>query len=169
MARRYPYATSPGALMRPADGVSFFEEWDLARDTANRDVLCAEMSRVAYASEEVVRSSLARVGFGLTAWLGGDSLAGRIDTRGAEGFVATRADHSATIVAFRGTEADRPEDLIADSQTLQTEWRPGLTTGRRHGSTPIRAGRLVPLLTEHVADHASDFVYRGSRASHRRA
>ena len=29
----------------------------------------------------------------------------------------------------------------------------------------IRAGRLVPLLTEHVADHSSAFVYYGSRAS----
>jgi DNA-binding transcriptional LysR family regulator len=29
----------------------------------------------------------------------------------------------------------------------------------------IRSGRLVPLLTEHVADHASAFVYYGSRTS----
>jgi DNA-binding transcriptional LysR family regulator len=29
----------------------------------------------------------------------------------------------------------------------------------------IRAGRLVPLLTEHVADHASLFIYYGSRAA----
>ena len=29
----------------------------------------------------------------------------------------------------------------------------------------IRSGRLIPLLTEHVADHASYFIYYGSRAA----
>ena len=29
----------------------------------------------------------------------------------------------------------------------------------------IRSGRLIPLLTRHVADHASYFIYYGSRAS----
>ena len=29
----------------------------------------------------------------------------------------------------------------------------------------VRAGRLVPLLTEHVVEHASTFVYYGSRAA----
>lgn len=29
----------------------------------------------------------------------------------------------------------------------------------------IRAGRLIPLLTQHIADHASYFIYYGSRAS----
>ena len=40
----------------------------------------------------------------------------------------------------------------------------GLLTGVA-AAAHIRAGRLVPLLTEHVADRSSVFVYYGSRAA----
>lgn len=40
----------------------------------------------------------------------------------------------------------------------------GMLTGVAAASH-IRAGRLVPLLTQHVVDHSSVFVYYGSRAA----
>ncbi len=125
MARRYPYATSADALFRPAQGTDFFEEWDRDRDTMELNLLCAELSRLSYASPDIARPSLARIGFTLGAWIGGESLGQRVSTRGADGFVATSEEHQVTIVAFRGTEPDRLEDLISDVNTLQSPWGDG--------------------------------------------
>ncbi|MCC2676901.1 MAG: LysR family transcriptional regulator, partial [Ramlibacter sp.] len=59
--------------------------------------------------------------------------------------------------------------LCVNDETLETE---AVLAGQVLGSLTgeaaaphIRAGRLVPLLTEHVEDQASAFVYYGSRAS----
>ena len=66
MAQRYPYNTSNAALLTPADltkNPPFFENWNLDTDTANHDLLCAEMSRLAYAEPEVVTTALSTIGF----------------------------------------------------------------------------------------------------------
>ena len=39
--RKYPYNTSVAALLYPAKGTVFFEDWDPAVDNLNHDVLCA--------------------------------------------------------------------------------------------------------------------------------
>ncbi len=120
MARSYPYDTTVGALLHPAQGAVFFDAWDPARDSANHDLLCAEMSRLAYAPERIVRQSLATIGFEFGPWLGGSAGA-----RGTDGFVATSGEGGLTIVAFRGTEPGKLDDLIADLDALPAEWGDG--------------------------------------------
>ena len=112
MARTYPYDISRQALYRPAAGAVFFEAWVRERDTRNTDLLCAEMSRLAYAGRATVASSLDSIGFTLRLWFGGEAPEERLRTKGTDGFVATSAD--LTVLAFRGTEANKPEDLLAD-------------------------------------------------------
>lgn len=144
MAHRYAYDTSANALLRPAQGAVFFEDWDRARDGRDHDLLCAEMARLAYAPEDVVREALPRAGFSLGAWLGGAG------TRGTEGFVATSADPPLTIVAFRGTEPDKVEDLIADATTLQADWPDGARQGARVHAGFLRAFTSVRGQLEHA-------------------
>jgi DNA-binding transcriptional LysR family regulator len=59
--------------------------------------------------------------------------------------------------------------LCVNDEALETEavlagHAIGMLTGVAAASH-IRAGRLVPLLTQHIADHSSVFVYYGSRAA----
>lgn len=154
MARRYPYDTSVGALLHPAQGAVFFEAWDPARDSANQDLLCAELSRLAYAPEHVARQSLATIGFQLETWLGGWA-----EARGTNGFVATSADGGLTIVAFRGTEMGKLDDLISDVNVLPAEWGDGAArvhAGFLRALSPVReavraalAGRGQVVFTGH--------------------
>lgn len=154
MARRYPYDTSVGALLHPAQGAVFFEAWDPARDSANRDLLCAEVSRLAYAPEPIVRQSLATIDFRLETWLGG-----RAEARGTDGFVATSAGGALAIVAFRGTETGKLDDLISDVNVLPAEWGDGAArvhAGFLRAFSPVReavraavAGRGEVIFTGH--------------------
>ncbi len=118
--RRYSYATSADALLRPALGAVFFEDWS-PEDVQRPEMLCAEMSRLAYARQEVVAGSLPKAGFELVAFIGGDDLAARASTLGTQAFVAraVRGD-PATILAFRGTESSAPEDVLTDALFFQT-------------------------------------------------
>jgi hypothetical protein len=50
----------------------------------------------------------------LTVWPGGEGLGQRWRTLGTDGFVATADDGRFAVVAFRGTESDKPEDLLSD-------------------------------------------------------
>jgi hypothetical protein len=87
MARIYPYDDSADALFSPAKGLGpqdYFQEWD-GDDIAEPHLLCAEMSRLAYAKEEVVKEALPRVGFALKGWLGGARLKERFAAWGADG------------------------------------------------------------------------------------
>src|SRR5262249_36271 len=129
MARRYPYGMTRQELYRPADGPPFFQDWDPAHDTANRELLAAEFARLAYAEIAQVRSSLATIGFALECWIGGETLEERRETRGTDGFIATSASGDLTVLAFRGTEANKPEDMVADAFADPVEWESG---GRVH-------------------------------------
>jgi hypothetical protein len=128
MARVYPYADSADALFRPAKGLTaadFFQDW-CDEDRLEPHLLCAEMSRLAYMARPGVTQALLRAGFTLKTWLGGERLTERFFSWGADGFVATAAD-GRTMIAFRGTESDKPEDLFADLMVKQVTWRhPGL-------------------------------------------
>lgn len=76
MAYVYPYDDSPDALFRPAKGLgpgAFFQDWNAA-DVAEPHLLCAEMSRLAYANQPVVAAALPIAEFTLVSWLGGPRL-----------------------------------------------------------------------------------------------
>jgi len=122
MADRIPYDTSSDALLRPALNAVFFRGWDREADTRNHDLLCAEMSRLAYAPQAVVERSLAGIGFAVPEFIGGDDLEERLDARGTQGFVARHPGLNLTVLAFRGTESGKFEDLIADAEILEEAW-----------------------------------------------
>jgi hypothetical protein len=140
MPRKYRYNVSAAALLEPARDAVFFEDWDATLDLRNHDLLAAELSRLAYAGEAVVEEALNRMGFTLVGSLGGETLAARAGTRGTQGFVAAHEGLGLAAVAFRGTEADRFEDLASDLSTLQTDFPGG---GRVH------AGFHAAYLTVH--------------------
>lgn len=149
MARIYPYDDSADALFSPAKGLAandYFQDWD-RDDIAEPHLLCAEMSRLAYATQEVVKEALPRVGFTLKGWLGGERLNQRFAAWGADGFVATGGD-GRTVVAFRGTESNKPEDLIVDLLTRTIAWPGG---GQVHegfaGALSHVHGQLVTALS----------------------
>ncbi len=148
MARKYPYDTSAAALLTPAKHARFFEQWDPVVDTRNHPLLCAEMSRLAYASDAVVTAALAQIGFAPVGFFGGETLATRLATLGTEGFVARNPTEDLTVLAFRGTEPGKVEDVFSDIDTTQVDFPGG---GRAHAGfvkayQTVRA-RIAALLT----------------------
>jgi Lipase (class 3) len=144
MACFYPYDDSANALFRPAKGLGaadFFKDWQ-PDDALEDRLLCAEMSRLAYADETVVKAALPRAGFALKGWIGGgNALKGRFAAWGSDGFVAS-ANDGRIVVAFRGTESDRPEDLLVDLLTRATPWPQGglVHEGFAEALTHVRPG-----------------------------
>jgi len=125
MIQPIPYNTTKAALLRPAKNAVFFDGWE-EKDFGNYDLLCAEMSRLAYAPFNVVKDTLASRNFSLVTFIGGDDAAARVRTDGTQAFVASSKARGVTVLAFRGTQADSPEDLIADLLTLQdADYLPG--------------------------------------------
>jgi hypothetical protein len=149
VARFYPYADSADALFRPAKGLtaaSYFQDWS-AGDAAEPHLLSAEMSRLAYAPPDVVESALRRIDFSLVRpWLGGERLADRVASWGSNGFVAKSAA-GCVVVAFRGTESNKPEDLLVDLLTGQTDSSAG---GRVHRGFAYAFGRIRAALASTV-------------------
>src|SRR5262245_22733673 len=141
MAHSYQYQSSAQALYWPARGPSFFEGWALPHDVSNHDLLCAEMCRLAYADRATVSSTLPAINFSLRHWIGGETAEEREATGGTDGFVATSED--LTVLAFRGTESNRPEDLFADALTTSVPWAAG---GRVHAGF----GRVYALVRNDV-------------------
>jgi hypothetical protein len=87
------------------------------------------MARVAYVKEKpLLAAFLSRAGYGLMEML---------DAPGAQGFVAESA--TTAVLAFRGTETDDPEDLVADAKLGLTAWSAG---GQVHSGF---AAALVPV------------------------
>lgn len=122
MASRIPYDTTSDALLHPAKSAVFFQGWNPDVDNRNHDLLCAEMSRLAYAPPEVVRPALQGIGFTSVDFFGGEGAGARKDLIGTQGFMARNPSGNLTVVAFRGTESDKFEDLLSDGRTLQKEW-----------------------------------------------
>jgi len=123
MAHPYPYANSAQALYWPALGPRFFDGWNSSEARRDRDLLCAEMSRLAYAQREAVAAALSTIKFSLHGWIGGETAEQRAATRGTDGFIATSDDEDLTVLAFRGTESNKPEDLLADAMATSIPWR----------------------------------------------
>jgi len=124
MARKYPYAKSAQALYRPAQGSQFFDSWNFS-DIQNDDLLCAEMCRLAYADRQTVSSVLSAIKFTLAHWVGGETREQRGATRGTDGFVATSDEGGRTVLAFRGTESNKPEDILTDALATSVPWKSG--------------------------------------------
>src|SRR5262245_43207120 len=106
MAHPYPYDTSAQALYWPARGPAFFDEWQVPGDTGEEDLLCAEMSRLAYADRATAEAALSRVDFDVVHWMGGEAADQRGATRGTDGFIARGRTSGVTVLAFRGTESN---------------------------------------------------------------
>src|SRR5262245_44632638 len=115
MAKKYPYNRSVAALLHPAEGATFFEDWRREEIVPDKyDMLCAEMARLAYAASRDVPEALDKIRFKVDGFFGGETPAGRFKTKGTQGFVASDAEKKITVLAFRGTESGAVEDLVAD-------------------------------------------------------
>lgn len=124
MAPKIAYDSSSDSLLHPAKNTVFFQGWDA--DDFTRDdhgLLCAEMSRLAYASPDVIRQALSCIGFTPMGLFGGESLEERLKLAGTQGFVAHHPGLGLTVLAFRGTESSKIEDLLLDGKLLQQERR----------------------------------------------
>jgi len=120
MAPKIAYDASSKSLLTPAKDAVFFQGWtpeDFSRD--DHGLLCAEMSRLAYAPPAVIRDVLHRIEFTVHGRIGGEDLEERTESLGTDGFVAHSPQRDLTVLAFRGTESGKPEDLILDGATLQ--------------------------------------------------
>lgn len=149
MTRPYAYDDTATALFRPAAGLEpddFFAQWT-DEDAACDALLAAELSRLVYASPAVVEAALPRVGLALVRWIGGVGRFGRRQEDAAEGFVAIDGNGRACVV-FRGTEASKLEDVIADLMTAQVPWQGG---GRVHRGFAYAYGRVRDELAQTLA------------------
>jgi triacylglycerol lipase len=158
MAKPYSYNTSTDALLRPARNAIFFDEWT-PTDFDNHDQLCAEMSRLAYASQDVATKFLSAAKFTSIDFIGGDDLASRAQTAGTQAFVARSATQGVTVLAFRGTESDSPEDLITDLLTLPVPSRWG--NCRVHGGFADRYGRVADKVKRALAKVEGSLLITG--------
>lgn len=121
-----PYDVSADALFSPAKALSpkdFFQDWQ-ASDLADTHLLCAELSRLVYAGRDVIEKALPRAGLTFQSLIGGEETLTRIESRGTDGFVATREDGWVFLV-FRGTESNKIEDMIADIKAAAMPWHVG--------------------------------------------
>lgn len=117
----HPELSHPYGLHKQGDG------WPL-------EAVCAEFARLAYfhfeeeAGKRLLNQALSQAGFGAAVpfdsnvplfgnWL--RQKRQKLRNRDSQAFAATSLDGALTILAFRGTQADRPKDLITDL----TAWR----------------------------------------------
>jgi pimeloyl-ACP methyl ester carboxylesterase len=112
-----PYDASRKALYFPCRGAMFFPNGLPASEA----LLCAEMSRLAYCKAEAsqdeearVRGILRAIGFAECAFF---------NNEGTQGFLARSA--TLGVLAFRGTEATDPRDLITDIRFKLEPWDSG--------------------------------------------
>lgn len=124
------YDATRESLYHPGKADNFFQL--STTKTANEDNLCAEMSRLAYVTEqERLISYLDRAGFDLHWSMG-------YEANGTQLFIAKTKPNSQDppliVVAFRGTEPDDLADLAADANLLKTPWLDvsGMTLGEVH-------------------------------------
>lgn len=114
----YRYDPSRRALLSPARGAAFFS----GGRPAAEPVLCAEMSRLAYAPFErdpgartMVEATLRRVGFSACTFF---------STAGTQAFLAHDPTTPLTVLAFRGTEV-HSHDWATDLHARLVPWSAG--------------------------------------------
>ncbi len=127
MAIRIGYVNSSEALLRPSKhaqnptaGAPFFKDWrpDVDNVAHKHGLLCAEMSRLAYADEPTTARSLDGAGFKRVRFIGGDDDP-EAQKLGTQGFITESDDGRLTVLAFRGTESVSLADLVADAGVAQ--------------------------------------------------
>ena len=132
-----PYDPTRSALHHPGRRPSLLGDFT-ADELADSLLLCAELSRTAYMDNSAeLRSTLRHVGFHDAQWW---------EERGAQALALRAADFS--LVAFRGTEPDSANDLLADVQALLIDWPTG---GRVHAGFAREFAKLWPSLERFVA------------------
>lgn len=128
-----PSTTRTDELLHPAADGPFFT-WDPAALPGDGvDVVCAELSRLAYADLPRIAAELRRIGFDLLATLRSQRLF-RAQAE-ADGFVCRDPRTGTLFAVFRGTETGNLDDLLANLLVDPVEWRPGMTVHRGYGST----------------------------------
>lgn len=158
MADPYAYDNSRQALYTPAVGATFFKGWDQPKDTTDHDLLCAEMSRLAYADKQKATEALRTVGFTLKLWVGGETPAARKKTLGTDGFIATSEADGLTVFAFRGTESTKPEDLLADGFADSGPW---VKSGQVHQGFAHAYGAVREVANEVLTRHPGTLLITG--------
>ena len=114
----YPYDPTRKALLTPARDTIFFP----TGRPASEPILCAEMSRLAYAAFERdpaakadIETTLRRIGFTACTFF---------STVSTQGFLAQDPATPLSVLAFRGTELD-PHDWATDINALLVPWSAG--------------------------------------------
>ena len=125
--------TRGGELFFPAADGPFFEWWHADAGDVAVDLVCAELSRLAYAPPPRIEVELRRIGFDLLATLETRRL---LSVRSAaDGFVCRDPRTGTSFAVFRGTETGNLDDLLANLLVDPLEWRPGVVVHRGYGRT----------------------------------
>ena len=140
--------TRSGELFFPAADGSFFEWYSTDSGGDSVDLICAELSRLAYAPPPRVETELRRIGFEHLATLESRRL---FSVRAAaDGFVCRDPRDGTLFAVFRGTETGNLDNLLANLLVDPVEWRPGIVVHRGYGRTfdelrdPLEEWLLAP-------------------------
>lgn len=125
--------TRSGELFFPAADGPFFEWTPTVHDGVGADLVCAELSRLAYAPPPRIGIELRRIGFDLLATLESRRLFS--SRAAADGFVCRDPRTGTRFAVFRGTETGNLDDLLANLLVDPVEWRPGIVVHRGYGRT----------------------------------
>jgi dienelactone hydrolase len=140
--------TRSGELFFPAADGPFFEWHRTDSGSDDPDLVCAELSRLAYAPTPRIETELRRIGYDHLATLGKRRLFSAHAT--ADGFVCRDPRTETLFAVFRGTESGNFDDLLANLLVDPVEWRPGIVVHHGYGRTydelrdPLEAWLLGP-------------------------
>ena len=132
------YDASRRALFYPGRATDFFRRGA----PPNAAALAAEVSRLVYSHDTgLIARALASVGLAKLAFFPRDRFAGR----GTQALLAEGEDRA--VLAFRGTEAGDPLDLIADADVFPAKWPSG---GRVHRGFARALRAVWPAIEERL-------------------
>jgi hypothetical protein len=125
VAKKIPYSAQKQDLYQPFnEDAVFFPDGRPLTFAA----LCAELSRLTYGKFESSDSDKQKI-LGLLEGIGFDTTEFFSVTAGhfvdTQGFLTTDSTQNLSVLAFRGTEADRVTDLATDAVGWLTEWPEG--------------------------------------------
>lgn len=164
-----PYHTDQASLFRSGDvAPSYFERHPASFTTL--EAACAECSRLAYVgyldrdpakrddARQKLESALAAGGLGpAVAFVAhidqlGIKARDELSRTGTEAFAAVRAVSGELIIAFRGTEPDRREDLFTDVNAVLVRWDLG---GKVHNGFLQAFRAIEPAVAAWIKQHGS--------------
>lgn len=124
--------TRNGELFHPAADGPFFD-WSPIDVGGGGDLVCAELSRLAYAPPPRIETELRRIGLELVATLESHRVFSTHSA--ADGFMCRHRGSETLFAVFRGTETGNLDDLLANLLFDPVEWRPGVVVQRGYGRT----------------------------------